>query len=186
MIQKKLTFWFIKYYLALHKKYEYIKKLIFKIIKNIIIVYYVTNTPSMKTTKKNITLNYYSGLFLDKYKTGRYYVKKYHESGHDIFGFSGELAEIKQHKSTNVTDYETTKRKQLLITNSKETINQDLIVFDNYYCNIKQFKNPITEVNTILNLMNIKCDEITVIEKRPFKKKIYDIDEITIQDLYYN
>ena len=179
-----LTRLLIKYYLWSYQKYCRLRTIFFKLIKSIIFVYYYNGT-----THKNITLGYYLGLNLKKYKSGTYYVKKYHLAGCDRFAFNGEIQDIRTHRPSTITDYKY-QRKQFTLsnttTNPSTIINKDLQILDNYYYNTSQFNDPVLKLNSIFHLMSIKCDQIIMISTRPFTKKIFDVKNMSIGDLYYS
>lgn len=176
-------------YLILNDYFEKIWCLFFNFFEIIHTVYYVNNCSNKincNHTIKNITLNYYSGLFLDEYINGTFFVKSYSKNGLIYTSYTGNICEISNIKPLDLHS-EYIKRKNIIITDDKnEPLNVNLDIIDTYYTSIKNKKLPITNMKCVTSLLDLKCENITIIQSMPFLRQNKNINEIEINEIYYN
>jgi hypothetical protein len=170
--------YFIKIYLYLYKLYIILRKLLFRIIGCVYIIYHIDD----KIT--NITLNYYSGYGINKYHTGNYYLKIIGSDKVDHFAHSGNLTDI--NKISLPKSSVSLKRKNIMLLDNNTPINFDLNKIDNYMHNMHHLKDSkLLEMKWILNCFNIKCTHIQFTTLFPFNKEIYPIDNTNVDILYH-
>ena len=183
-INNFLINFFVKKIPTIYIWYDYIWKLIFTYINKIILIYHIGNDNIIS----NITLNYYFGYGLNKYKNGPYYLKLYNKYDTVYLACNGTITDITRnisvvssHKQNNKP-----KRKKIILMNNDMTINVDLKILDNYFSQITHYENLITDLKIICDTMGIKCTHINVINLNPFSKTLLDINQTDIRELYDN
>ncbi|AYV85738.1 MAG: hypothetical protein Satyrvirus35_4 [Satyrvirus sp.] len=167
-------------YFKIYQLYCTIWKLIFKKFSRVILVYYFDGN-----NLKNITMNYYFGIGLSKFRTGVFYLKIFDENGVNHIAFEEKITNIK-----NIVLYDPLKnpprRKNITFLNDETSLEVDLCALDNYKMNIeKLIVEPICDLKKILKFLGHDCTHVKIIEMRPFSKTLVDINEIHINQLYY-
>lgn len=146
----------------------------------IYLIYYLENS-----RMKNITLNYYSGIGLNKYNSGHYFCKVIDSNRTNHLIHSGEITDITIKTNNNEIEYP--KRKNIMLLHNNEPVQCDLDVLDNYVHNMRLHnKKHSLQTKDIFNCLGLNCTEIQFTTLRPrFTKEIHPIDKISIDDLHY-
>lgn len=173
----------IKFYLILFNLYHNFWQNIFTYIGRISIIYYANKENKLQ----NITLNYYSGYNLTKYKSGDYYVKFYDKNGINHIALNGNINDL-QYIKTIDTSQCPMRRKNITLYSNDKMLKANLEILDNYktISNSITNGNAITDLEKIFGFLNLECTHIKIIEIFPFTKKIYKTSEINLGDLYYD
>jgi hypothetical protein len=173
----------LRFFILVYQLHRLLWIFVFTIIGRIVFVYHVENDKS-----KNITLNYYLGYNMNKYKNGCYYLKICDINGTNSIAFVGNLDNIKLDIFGLCKNENPPKRKTIILYNHEKIISFDLEILDNYFTNSKQCKNdikPIKNLGKILKIFGITCTHIVVIQLYPFKKEQIEPDKIDIEYLYF-
>ena len=167
-------------YLNIYRYYDLLWKFIFSYIGNIFLIYYINDDDI-----KNITMNYYFGWNLKKFKSGTYYLKIFDANGTNHIAFIGNIELI--HKIKITESFENPpKRKRVILLNENNPININLEVLDNYKTNTKHLQSSsISNLKEITKILGLKCSHVTIIETRPFNKITMDVESVDINYLYY-
>jgi hypothetical protein len=174
-------FWsiFLYIYLKIYQFYCFLWKHIFKKIGTFTILYFID-----QDNIKNITINYYLGFSLDKFKNGSFYAKIYNENDFNHIVYKGDILQLEKIKTIN-TPYKSFKRKKFLLTHNDSPMHIDLNILDNYKKNMDYFDSSETNLGKILFIMGYKCNKIIIIQTNPIVKTIKNVDEVEIDNLYY-
>lgn len=169
---------FIKIYLKFYQYYILLHKLLFfHIIDDMVIINKVTNDQV-----KNVTIDYYLGRKIDE---SVFYVKIYNLKGTSHIAFDGNISHIKKLRNSSISET-SLKRKNVILLDGDTPIDIDLAILDNYKINMDHIgESSITNMLAITQMLKIKCDNILIMEKFPFKKTILELKDASINDLYH-
>lgn len=166
-------------YFFLYGIYIFIWKLLFKLTGPIYFIYTIESDNRIK----NITLNYYSRIRLSKYNQGKYFCKILDEEQTKYITYHGELNDIFRIHIPN-SHIVTIKRKNVTIFNNQKPVSADLNILDNYYKNILHLKSNPPDLTLLLKCFGINGTHIQIINFAPFSIKLYNIQDLNLQDLY--
>ena len=76
------------------------------------------------------------------------------------------------------------KRKHIILSNNDETINIDVAFLDKYKLLSKHFTNPITNLGHIMRIIGINCTHVNIIKHMPFSKKVIEINDLDLDNIY--
>ncbi len=176
----KCMMYALKLYLISYNFFNLCWTRFFEQVGKLCLVYHIDE----ENKPNNITINYYSGIGLAKYNSGKYHVKIYDIHGTSNILFEGHIHHI--HKLKSSTNHENPpKRKNIMLSNNDTSLGHNLSIIDKYKQNMKLVEKPITNLGEILKYLGIKCTHLTIVELRPLKRETFSIDEITIDDIYY-
>lgn len=168
---------FLNLFFILLNTYLTFRDVFFYYIDSMTFVYYVKGNKNM-----NITWHYLFRYGVQNYKNGVFYVKSYNNDGYDHVMFQGEINNVELIKKRITT---IPKRRQINLLKNGVSVNYNLEIIDNYKKNIDKFDTGIKNLEEIFKILNVDCNEISIVEFKPFKKCIYKSQDIDIEHLYY-
>lgn len=176
-------------YFYLYECYAALQSLTYNLFGNIHTIYFFDGTDII-----NITVNYYTNIYMDQYQRGIYYVQTSNAIHDDNFIFDGTIYDVTRYIASytnhtiEIISYQRTcNRKNIVLLDDNKVLNVNFHTIDRYNNYMMHDNNfaKITDLKTIMwILLNTYCTHVLFIQTFPFKKNTYEIKDVTLDMIY--